>query len=58
MLLGIDGVGAGAWTIVEAACAATIHVAETITLKNAPAMVEAYNRFGRVYPALRQIGRA
>jgi xylulokinase len=54
----LAGVGVGTWPTVEAACAATVKVAETITPKNAPAMAKAYARFRRVYPALRQIGRA
>jgi xylulokinase len=54
----LAGVGVEAWPTVEAACAATVQVAETIAPKNAPAMAKAYARFRRVYPALRQIGRA
>jgi xylulokinase len=47
----------GVWPTVEAACAATVRVAETIEPKDAVAMDEAYQRFRRVYPALREIGR-
>jgi xylulokinase len=53
----LAGVGVRVWPTVEAACAATVKVAETIAPENAPAMDEAYNKFRRVYPALRQIGR-
>jgi xylulokinase len=54
----LAGVGVGAWPSVEAACAATVQVAETIEPKNAEAMEQAYAKFQRVYPALREIGRA
>jgi xylulokinase len=53
----LAAVGVGAWSTVEAACAATVKVAETVAPRNAPAMAEAYHKFRRVYPALRQIGR-
>jgi xylulokinase len=53
----LAGVGVGAWPTVEAACAATVRVAEIIAPRNASSMAEAYARFRRVYPALRQIGR-
>jgi xylulokinase len=52
----LAGVGVGAWEDVEAACMATVHVAEVISPKNAEAMGEAYGRFRRMYPALREIG--
>jgi xylulokinase len=51
-------VGDGAWASVEAACAATVRVAESIAPRDATAMDEAYGRFRRMYPALKQIGRA
>src|SRR6185437_999339 len=51
----LAGTGAGAWPSVEAACAATIRVAETITPRDAPAMGAAYERYRRVYPALRSL---
>jgi xylulokinase len=54
----LAAVGVNAWPSVEAACAATVHVAEVIEPKNAAAMDAAYARFRRVYPALREIGRA
>ena len=52
----LAGVGVGAWPDVEMACAATVHVAEVIAPKSADAMGEAYGRFRRMYPALREIG--
>ncbi len=54
----LAAVGVGAWTNVQVACAATVHVAETIQPKDAAAMDAAYARFRRVYPALSEIGRA
>lgn len=54
----LAGVGVGVWPTVEAACAATVQVAETIEPKDASAMDEAYRRFRRMYAALREIGRA
>jgi xylulokinase len=53
----LAGVGIGAWPTVEAACAATVQVAEVIEPKNAATMEEAYERFRQVYPALKEIGR-
>jgi len=53
----LAGVGIGAWPDVEAACAETVHVAQTIQPKNTAAMEAAYTRYRRVYPALREIGR-
>ena len=52
------GTGVGVWPSVEAACAATVRVAETIAPKDAGVMEEAYERYRRMYPALREIGRA
>jgi xylulokinase len=46
----------GAWASVEAACDATVRAAEVIEPKHAEAMVEAYARYRRMYPALRTIG--
>jgi len=54
----LAGTGVGVWPSVEDACAATIRVAETIEPKNAAAMDEVYTRYRRMYPALREIGRA
>ena len=53
----LAGVGVGAWPTVEAACAATVQVAQQIEPKNAPAMDDAYEKFRRLYPALRDIRR-
>jgi xylulokinase len=56
----LAGAGIGVWESVEAACAATVRVGETIAPKNAGAMDDAYGRYRRIYPALREIvgGRA
>jgi xylulokinase len=54
----LAGVGVGAWDTVEAACAATVRVADTIQPRHAATMDEAYTRFRRVYPALKQIAQA
>ena len=53
----LAGVGVEAWPSVEAACAATVQVAQSIEPANAATMEEAYARFRRVYPALKEIGR-
>ena len=53
----LAGVGIGAWPSVEAACAASVHVARQIEPKHAAAMDQAYAHFRRLYPALREIGR-
>ena len=52
----LAGTGIGAWPSVEAACAATIRPAATITPQNASAMAAAYAHFRRLYPALKSIG--
>ncbi len=54
----LAAVGAGAWPNVEAACAATVHVAHQVEPKYTAVMDDAYERFRRLYPALREIGRA
>jgi len=51
----LAGTGIGAWPTVEAACAATIRVAETIAPKNQAIMDEAYKQYRKLYPALRSI---
>jgi xylulokinase len=51
----LAGTGIGIWASVEAACAATVRVAETIEPKDAKVMEEAYRRYRRIYPALKQI---
>jgi xylulokinase len=53
----LAGTGIGAWPSVEAACAATVRVAETIAPKHADVMNEGYKRYRRIYPALREIAR-
>ena len=54
----LAGVGVGAWSTVEAACAETVHVAQEVAPKSAPEMEQAYSQFRRMYPALREIGRS
>ena len=54
----LAGVGVGAWPSVEAACAATVRVAETIAPKDASVMASAYAEWRKIYPALRGVGRA
>jgi xylulokinase len=51
----LAGTGIGAWASVEAACAATVRVATTIAPKHAEVMDEAYKRYRRIYPALKEI---
>jgi xylulokinase len=51
----LAGAGIGVWASVEAACAATVRVAEMIAPRNAAVMEEAYARYRRIYPALREI---
>jgi xylulokinase len=53
----LAGTGIGVWESVEAACAATVRVAETTAPKNAAVMDEAYKQYRRIYPALREIAR-
>jgi xylulokinase len=53
----LAGTGIGVWASVEAACAATVRVAETIAPKDARVMDEAYTKYRRIYPALQEIGR-
>jgi xylulokinase len=45
----------GAWATVEAACAATVQVAEVIEPLHAKTMDAAYAHFQRMYPALKTI---
>src|ERR1700678_2677601 len=54
----LAGTGIGAWKNVQAACAATVRVAETVAPVNAGVMQEAYKLYRRIYPALREIARA
>jgi xylulokinase len=51
----LAGTGIGVWATVEAACADTVRVADTIGPKDARAMDDSYARYRRIYPALREI---
>ena len=51
----LAGTGINAWPSVEAACAQTIRAAETIQPRNAGVMAEGYNRFRKLYGALKQV---
>jgi xylulokinase len=51
----LAGTGVNAWPSVEAACAATIRVSQTIAPQNVAAMDEAYRQYRKIYPALRSI---
>jgi xylulokinase len=53
----LAGTGIGVWPTVEAACAATVRVAEVIEPKDAPVMKEEYKKYRRIYPALHEIAR-
>ncbi|WP_353067520.1 FGGY family carbohydrate kinase [Tunturibacter psychrotolerans] len=54
----LAGTGTGVWQSVEAACAATVHVAQTIAPKNAAVMDQAHKQYRRIYPALQEIARS
>ena len=51
----LAGTGIGAWLSVEAACASTIRVAQTIPPHHTEVMNEAYKQYRKIYPALREI---
>jgi xylulokinase len=51
----LAGTGVDAWPSVEAACAATVRVAEAINPENLEVMAEAYKQYRKIYPALRAI---
>jgi xylulokinase len=53
----LAGTGVNTWPSVEAACAATVRVAETIAPADAAVMAAAYKEYRKIYPALRGIGR-
>jgi xylulokinase len=53
----LAGVGIGEWPTVEAACAASVHVAQEIEPRNAATMDQSYAHFRQMYPALREIRR-
>ena len=52
----LAGTGVGVWPSVDAACAATIRIAETVQPRNAEVMARNYARFRRMYPALKTVG--
>ena len=54
----LAGTGVTAWPDVATACAETIRVAEVIQPKHSSEMEAAYREYRKVYPALREIGRA
>ena len=54
----LAGTGIGAWPSVEAACEATVRAAEVIEPENTAVMAKAYGQYRRIYPALKEIGRA
>jgi xylulokinase len=54
----LAGTGVGAWESVEAACDATVRAAEVIEPRHAVSMDKGYKAYRRMYPALREIGRA
>ena len=54
----LAGTGVGWWPDVETACAETVRVAGRVEPRHAMSMDRAYARYRRVYPALREIGRA
>jgi xylulokinase len=51
----LGGTGVGAWASVEAACAATVRVAETVEPRHVDVMARAYEEYRRIYPALKTI---
>ncbi len=51
----LAGTGIGVWESVEAACAATVRVAETIVPRHAAVMEKGYKEYRRIYPALKMI---
>jgi xylulokinase len=54
----LAGTGVGAWPSVEAACNATIRVAQTIPPQQTAAMDAAYQQYRKLYPALKQISHS
>ncbi len=53
----LAGTGIGAWPTVQAACDATVRVAQIIRPQYAETMALAYTQYRKLYPALREIGR-
>lgn len=54
----LAGTGIEVWPTVDAACDATIRVAQTIPPQNGEAMNAAYHQYRKIYPALRIIAKA
>ena len=54
----LAGTGIGAWPSVEAACEATVRIAETIRPKSAEVMQAAYGEYRKIYPALKGVGQS
>jgi xylulokinase len=52
----LAGTGVNAWPSVEAACQATVRIAQTIPPVAVPAMQSAYAEYRKIYPALKSIG--
>jgi xylulokinase len=52
----LAGTGIHAWPSVEAACEATVRIAQTIEPKSAAIMQSAYAEYRKIYPALKSIG--
>jgi xylulokinase len=55
----LAGVGVGVWPSVDAACAASVHVAKRVEPigKNVDLMSRGYEEYKKLYPALRPIGQ-
>lgn len=51
----LAGTGIGTWSSVEEACATTIRAAQVIEPRNAAVMQQAYSRYRRLYPALKEV---
>ena len=51
----LAGTGVGAWPSVEAACVATVRVAESIAPRHTAVMDTGYGEYRRIYPALKMI---
>ena len=49
----LAGVGTGAWTSAEEACARAVRITKTTEPENADAYTDAYARFRKIYPALK-----
>ena len=51
----LAGTSIGMWPSVQAACEEAVHVAETIEPEHASVMDAVYQRYRRIYPALREL---